>query len=164
MSMFTEFSCASVILTLLPDNGRRLCLTTCPDIGQYSHFPVVYTCCLTQETWTYSRWNFVAIMYTSWDIRNIISTSGYWPPSLIYDIPRHQTASLFFNVCFMALTTCNCHCNCFAIMHISWDTCYYIISAVILDFWLPVSSGSVTDSTIEKYDSENMGIDTRIMF
>jgi len=37
------------------------------------------------------------------------------------------------------------------IMYISWDTCNYIISATILDFWLPISSGSVTDSTIEKF-------------
>jgi len=40
----------------------------------------------------------------------------------------------------------------------------YIISAAILDFWHPVSSGSVTDSAIEKFYPESMGIDTRIMF
>jgi len=43
-------------------------------------------------------------------------------------------------------------------MYISWDTCNHIISAAILDFWLPVSSGSVTDSTIDKFYPENMGI------
>jgi len=43
------------------------------------------------------------------------------------------------------------------IMYISWDTCNYIMSAAILNFWLPVSSESVTDSTIEKFDPENMG-------
>jgi len=43
-------------------------------------------------------------------------------------------------------------------MHISWETCHYIISAAILDFWLLVSSGSVTDSTIEKFDPDNMGV------
>jgi len=36
------------------------------------------------------------------------------------------------------------------------DTFNYIISAAILDFLLPVSFGSVTDSTIEKLDPENM--------
>jgi len=41
--------------------------------------------------------------------------------------------------------------------HISWYTCNHIISAAILDFWLSVSSGSVTDSTIERFDPENMG-------
>ena len=37
------------------------------------------------------------------------------------------------------------------------DAYNYIISAAILDFWLPVLSGSVTDSTIDKFDPENMG-------
>jgi len=49
-------------------------------------------------------------------------------------------------------------------MYISWDTCNYFISAAILDFWLPVSSGSVTDSTIEKFDPENMGVAIGILF
>jgi len=49
-------------------------------------------------------------------------------------------------------------------MYISWDTCNYIISAVILDFWLPVSSGSVTGSTIEKFDPENIGVAVGILF
>jgi len=49
-------------------------------------------------------------------------------------------------------------------MYISWEACNYIISATILDFWLPVSSGSVTVSTIERFDPENIEIDTRIMF
>jgi len=30
-----------------------------------------------------SRWNFVAIMYTTWDIHSIFTTSGLWPPPLI---------------------------------------------------------------------------------
>ena len=29
----------------------------------------------------YNRWNFVAIIYTSWDIRYFPYTSGQWPPS-----------------------------------------------------------------------------------
>ena len=37
-------------------------------------------------------------------------------------------------------------------------------SAAILDFWFPVSSGSDTDSTIEKFDPENMGLAVGIMF
>jgi len=49
-------------------------------------------------------------------------------------------------------------------MSICWDTCNYIISAVILDFWLPVSSGIVTDSTIEKFNPENMGVAVGILF
>ena len=36
------------------------------------------------------------------------------------------------------------------------DTKFY--SAAILDYWLPVSSGSVTDSTIEKFDPKNMEV------
>jgi len=49
-------------------------------------------------------------------------------------------------------------------MLISWYTCNYIISAAILDFWLPVSSGSITDSTIEKFDPHNMGLAVGILF
>ena len=41
-------------------------------------------------------------------------------------------------------------------MYVSWDMCNYIIYATILDFWFPVSSDSVTDCTIEKFDPENM--------
>jgi len=43
-------------------------------------------------------------------------------------------------------------------MYISWHASNYIISAAILDFWVPVSSKSVTDSTIEQFDRENMGV------
>jgi len=64
----------------------------------------------------------------------------------------------------MALKTCYCGLNCVAIKYISWDTCGYIISAAILDFWLPVLSGSVTDSTIEKFDTENIGVANGILF
>jgi len=49
-------------------------------------------------------------------------------------------------------------------MSISWDTCNYIISVAIFDFWLPVSYGSVTDSTIDKFDPENMGEAVGILF
>jgi len=49
-------------------------------------------------------------------------------------------------------------------MYISWYKCNYIISAAILDFWLPVSSGSITDSTIETFDPENMGVAVGILF
>jgi len=49
-------------------------------------------------------------------------------------------------------------------MSVSWDTCNYIFSAAILDFWHPVLSGSVTDSTIEKFDLENIGVAVGIVF
>jgi len=49
-------------------------------------------------------------------------------------------------------------------MYINRQACNNIISAAILDFWHQVSSDSVTDSTIDKFDPENMGIDTRMMF
>jgi len=49
-------------------------------------------------------------------------------------------------------------------MYISWDTSKYIISAAILDLWVPVSYGSVTDSTIEKFDPENMGVAVGLLF
>jgi len=49
-------------------------------------------------------------------------------------------------------------------MYISWYTRNYKIPAAILDFWLPVSFGSVTDSTIEKFDPESMRIAVGILF
>jgi len=51
-------------------------------------------------------------------------------------------------------------------MYISWYTCKHKISAAILDFWLPVSSGSFTDSTIEMFDPENIkhGVIVGILF
>jgi len=54
--------------------------------------------------------------------------------------------------------------NCVAIMYYSCDTCNYIISAAIMDFWLPVSSGSVTYGTIEMFDPENMEVAVGILF
>jgi len=42
-------------------------------------------------------------------------------------------------------------------MYINWDTSNYIILAAILDFWLTISSGSVTDSTIEVCPQKNGG-------
>jgi len=38
------------------------------------------------------------------------------------------------------------------------------MSAAILDFWLPVSSGSVTDSTIEKFNPESIKVAAEILF
>jgi len=48
---------------------------------------------LVQSCWKhrYSRWNFVAILYTSWDIRYFVGTPGSRPPSLIYHFPWHRT-------------------------------------------------------------------------
>jgi len=43
-------------------------------------------------------------------------------------------------------------------------TCNYNISAAILDFRLPVSSGSVTDSIIENFEPENMVVAVGILF
>ena len=49
-------------------------------------------------------------------------------------------------------------------MYIIWATFNYNISAAILDFWPPVSCGSVTDSTIEKIDPENKRVAVGILF
>ena len=42
--------------------------------------------------------------------------------------------------------------------------CYHVYKSAVLDFRLPVSSGRVTDSTIDKFDPENMGVPIRISF
>ena len=54
--------------------------------------------------------------------------------------------------------------NFVAIIYRSWETCKYITSAAILVFWLPVSSGTVTDSSIEKFDPENIRVAVGILF
>jgi len=47
---------------------------------------------------------------------------------------------------------------------ISWGTSKYILSAAILHFWLPVSSGSVTDDTIGMYTSKTWGWRSKLCF
>jgi len=64
----------------------------------------------------------------------------------------------------MALKTCYYLSNGFYIMYISWYACIYKIPATILDFCLSVASGSVTDSTIERFDPENMRVAVGILF
>ena len=51
-----------------------------------------------------------------------------------------------------------------AILYSNWDTCNNIFSTAILDFWLSVSSSSVSDSAIEKFDPENIVVAVEILF
>jgi len=46
----------------------------------------------------------------------------------------------------------------------NWATFNFVFADAILDFWLPVSSDSISDGAIEKFTPENIGIDTGIMF
>jgi len=38
----------------------------------------------------------------------------------------------------------------------NWATFNFVFAAAILDFWLPVSSDSVSDGAIEKFTPENI--------
>jgi len=49
-------------------------------------------------------------------------------------------------------------------MYICWYTRNYEIAAAILHLWLPVSTGSVANSTIETFDFENMEVAVGILF
>jgi len=49
-------------------------------------------------------------------------------------------------------------------VYISWDSVITLFSAAILDFWLPVSFGSDTDSTIVNFDPQNMEVAVGICF
>ena len=62
-----------VMSFLLPVNGRHLWFQTHPDVGQYCHwfFRVAWPC----KTWL-CCWNFVAIMYISWDTSNYIISAA----------------------------------------------------------------------------------------
>jgi len=46
----------------------------------------------------------------------------------------------------------------------NWATLKFIFLAAILDFWLSVSSDSVSDGAIKMFTPENIGIDTGIVF
>jgi len=73
---------------------------------------------------SYSRWNFVAIMCISWDIRYFLSTSGSRPPSLIFHPPccRHvltfvplycSLQKLLITLKFHMYSICNVRFKCF---------------------------------------------------
>jgi hypothetical protein len=52
---------------------------------------VVQSCGLTSKTWVaYSRWNFVAVAYRSWDTFNYV----FQPPSQISGFQFHQAVFL----------------------------------------------------------------------
>jgi len=54
--------------------------------------------------------------------------------------------------------------NFVAIVYSNWAAFNSVFSAAILDFWLPVSSDSVSEGAIEKFTPENIGVDTGIVF
>ena len=83
---------------LLPVLGRNLWLLTNPHVRQ----PLQQSNCVTRpRTYVYRRWNVVAIVFRSWDIRYVISTFGYWPPSLIF---RHTKTSDSIATCLLVLS------------------------------------------------------------
>jgi len=51
----------------------------------------------------YKRWNFDALVYTSWDTRYSISTSGYRPSSLIYYLPQRSRVFALALPCFWTI-------------------------------------------------------------
>ena len=61
-------------------------------------FPLVF-CVAWPRKHGYSRWDLVAIMYRSWDIRYLISTSGYWPPSPISGLSGRRTVFPLVSSC-----------------------------------------------------------------
>ena len=64
----------------IPVNGRHLSFPTSTNIVRYPYWS---HCIAGPRKHGYSRWNFVAIMYTSQDKRYFIITSSYSPPPLI---------------------------------------------------------------------------------
>jgi len=82
-------------------------------------------------------------MSTGWDIRYFISTSGQWPPSLIYDIHRHRTVFPKGFPCHLTPKHGYSRWNFVAIMYRSLDipctnvdTCISGLTATILNFWV----------------------------
>ena len=103
----------------------------------------------------YSLSVFVAIVYASWDRRYIIPASGCRPPYLIYDTLRHSDIGQY-SYLILRIFRPRKHGLTVGLYKLNY-VYNYIISAAILYFWLPVTSGSVSDSTIEKFDPQNMG-------
>jgi len=51
-----------------------------------------------------------------------------------------------------------CHWNFDSIMSTSWDTCTFGFTVAVLDFWLPLTAGSIKTSSTEFMVIENVGI------
>jgi len=73
-------------------------------------FRLVQSCCKTSKH-RHSRWNFVAIMCASWDIRYFISTSGSKPPSSILHPPWCRAALIFVPLCCLVQKICGLRWN-----------------------------------------------------
>jgi len=71
--------------------------------GTGSRYEITYVLARIHDGNTISRWNFVAISHTNWDIRYSLSTSGYRPPSLISHLPRQM--AVFRSVYLCCLST-----------------------------------------------------------
>jgi len=80
----------------LPVTVRLAWYTTHPELGQCSHKCSEIA---RSREHRYSRLNFAAIMWTSWDIHYFISTSGYRSPSLIHHSPCHRTVLAQVQLC-----------------------------------------------------------------
>jgi len=81
------------------------------------------SCVAWHRKHTYSRWNFVAIPHTSWDIRYSISTSGYRPPSLIYYSPWPRSVRTS-PIVFLDVKIVGFPWKFADISFVSWDTSY----------------------------------------
>jgi len=68
----------------------------------------------------------------------LLAGSGKWPPSLNYHKRSHRTVGYFpVPLCFLQSKTWYSRWNCVVIVHISWDTCSYTMSATIsCIYWL----------------------------
>ena len=92
-----------VISYLLPVYVRHLWFPTYTDVERPSHQSLRVARSRKQRC---SRWNCFAILYTSWDMRYFLSTSGLWPPSLISDMLRRRIVFPLVFLCCPTAKTC----------------------------------------------------------
>jgi len=108
----------------------------------------------------YNRWNFVNVVYTSWDKRYIRRTSSYRPPSLIFHKFTRRAVSAVVKSCSLTPKT-SCafvysRWNFVAIVYRRWAISYFMSTsssgAAIFTFLVPVWSHIIATSSIELSD------------
>jgi len=110
----------------------------------------VQSCCLTSKTYVYSRWNSVAIMCTSWDIRYFISTSGSRPPFLIFHPPWRRPVLTFIPLCCSMQKICEFRWNFTSAM--SGLSAPGVTSAILIFGW---TRSNCTQGDVASYSKTN---------
>jgi len=86
----------------------------------------------------YSRWNVVAIICTSWNIRYFISTSAFRPPSFIFHPPWLRPVLTLVPLCCSMQKICGFRWN-FILSAMSGLSVSVITSAILISGWTRIA-------------------------